>query len=825
MNRIIIAGFAALTLFQANAIAQEGSGFSVGGVGELGGTAASPVEENGWASLDDYRAARDCCGYTNTGTDAQLWTDAGNADANSPAQITGANCAAANYQALRSACTGAGSACQSTQRDTFLPMRDFNQQNPCLSPNYASYADYQAANARDFGLNQLDVNLVGEANTTTWDAYCPSSDCSTANRGQFLDAKAGKNLFLAALGDAATANQNGSLTWAQLTAQYGSNQVSVSDPFNSAPENEWLTLYLNESANNSPNAMASATSPDDWQSLVNTATANNSTIALWMIQRIQAGELATSYLTANLLGKAGLGQSYTSSGVVTQVVAAITDNSLTQAADVSSVNNIQTWIDGLITPVWAASPATNIAKYASDVENSGVTIVTSAATLSGSGTLSYSLTGSEASSFSVNSAGIITSSSSLSAGSFSFNVVATPSTGTAITKAFTLTVSSAAETIVAALGNAAGTSMLTGSFIAGSSIVTNFADFDTACSTAPTEATITANIDRVKYFFEKSTVASSEANAAKQLCFATMGHTDLSWHSKMLATFNIAANNSVTNNPDFKGCSWWRDKAAIASSSTNAMKNASNTIVYDVVSQPDSLSLGSPALSQDKGHAVLNYILNEQGTVAAASVKIRTYAKNADGFVVASTPVKTLTVNAIEKIQTTDKLYKVFQRTESSSVSTLRNAMNSPGGACPSGYSIVSSTNNNTLTTLKNVALAHGTGTQMPSGHRMEACSGNFAACNAGYNVCSNPTGANWNIRFMIYGERSGKTCGVTRRRSSGSWGTGNYPSGYSMYSSNGQCNDAGSSSGNPHVRNGCTGWCWVRVLCRKDGQTHVVWP
>ena len=451
MNRIIIAGFAALTLFQANAIAQEGSGFSVGGVGELGGTAASPVEENGWASLDDYRAARDCCGYTNTGTDAQLWTDAGNADANSPAQINGANCAAANYQALRSACTGAGSACQSTQRDTFLPMRDFNQQNPCLSPNYASYADYQAANARDFGLNQLDVNLVGEANTTTWDAYCPSSDCSTANRGQFLDAKAGKNLFLAALGDAATANQNGSLTWAQLTAQYGSNQVSVSDPFNSAPENEWLTLYLNESANNSPNAMASATSPDDWQSLVNTATANNSTIALWMIQRIQAGELATSYLTANLLGKAGLGSNYTSSGVVTQVVAAITDSSLTQASDVASAGNMQTWIDGLVTVTWDASPATSIAKVTNNVSSSGAAIVTSSASLGGSGTLTYSLTGDEASSFAVSSSGVITTSAALSAGTFSFNVVASPLVGNAISKPFTVTVTDPAANIVASL--------------------------------------------------------------------------------------------------------------------------------------------------------------------------------------------------------------------------------------------------------------------------------------------------------------------------------------------------------------------------------------
>ena len=44
-----------------------------------------------------------------------------------------------------------------------------------------------------------------------------------------------------------------------------------------------------------------------------------------MIQRIQAGELATSYLTANLLGKAGLGSNYVSSGVYTGV-AAITDS-------------------------------------------------------------------------------------------------------------------------------------------------------------------------------------------------------------------------------------------------------------------------------------------------------------------------------------------------------------------------------------------------------------------------------------------------------------------------------------------------------------------
>ena len=448
-----IFGLIVLSLAFASGVHAQttGDGFSVGGVGTFGGTAVNPVTENGWSSLNDYRAARDCCSYTNSAIDAQLWTDAGNADANSPAQITDANCAAASYQSLRSACTGAGGACQSFQRDTFLPMRDFNQQNPCLSPSYGSYADYQAAANRNFGLNQLDITLIAEANTNAWDAYCPGSDCSTANRGQFLDAKAGKNLFLAALSNAATTSQDGSLTWAQLTAQYGSYQVAVSDSYSSAPENDWLMLYLNESTNNNPNAMASATSPAGWKVLVDVATANNSKVALWMIQRIQAGELATSYLTANLLSKAGLGQNYTTSGVVTQVAAAITDSTLTQASDVVNTGSIQTWINGLLTATWDASPATSIAKVTNNVSSSGAGIVTSSASLGGSGSLTYSLTGGEASSFTVSTSGVITTSAALAAGTFNFNVVATPLAGTAISKPFTVTVTDPAANIVASL--------------------------------------------------------------------------------------------------------------------------------------------------------------------------------------------------------------------------------------------------------------------------------------------------------------------------------------------------------------------------------------
>ena len=434
-----IALLALSTAFISGAFAQTSSdGFSVGGVGELGGTAVNPVTENGWSSLNDYRAARDCCGYTNTGSDAQLWTDATNADANSPAQIANANCAAATYQALRSACTGAGGVCQSFQRDTFLPMRDFNQQNPCLSPNYASYADYQAAVSRGFGLNQLDVNLLAEAETNAWNTYCPGSDCSTANRDQFLDAKSGKNLFLSALGDAATASKDGTLSWAQLTAQYGTYQISVSEPFNTAPEQEWLMAYINSQDNNDSNPMGSATQPSDWKNKVDAAIANDAAVALWVIQEIQAGNMATSYLTAGLLTTAGVASGYTGDTTVTTAKSVILDSSKTTSTDVANVANIEAWISGLITPTWDASPNTMIAKNVASAVN-GTQIVTSAATVS-SGSITYSLTGDDSSSFAISTSGVVSTSLDLAAGSYDFTVVATPAVGTALSKAFSVSV-------------------------------------------------------------------------------------------------------------------------------------------------------------------------------------------------------------------------------------------------------------------------------------------------------------------------------------------------------------------------------------------------
>ena len=428
-------------LATGHAMAESSDGFSVGGVGTFGGSAVNPVTENGWDSLDDYRAARDCCGYTNSGTDAQLWTDAANADGGSTSQITNANCVAATYPNLRTSCNDDGGACQTLQRDTFLPMRDFNQQNPCLSPGYDSYSDYETALTRGFGLNQLDITLLDEADTDAWDAFCPTPTCSTASRNQFLDAKAAKNLFQTALNDAATTTTDGSLTWSQLVANYGDYKVEVAAPYNTAPERDWLMFYLNESDHNSPNAMAAATHPNGWKALVDAAIGNEAAMALWIIQQIQQTTIAKSYLTADLLTTAGVATTYTASSVVTQMAAAIDDSNLTEASDVANVSSIESWANGLITTAWDATPASAIAKADSAVSSSGSSIVTSSATAGGGGTVAYSLTGEGASGFSVSSSGVVTTASALAVGSHTFNVVATPSIGDAISRPFTVTVS------------------------------------------------------------------------------------------------------------------------------------------------------------------------------------------------------------------------------------------------------------------------------------------------------------------------------------------------------------------------------------------------
>lgn len=291
------------------------------------------------------------------------------------------------------------------------------------------------------------MNLFGQTDNTTWDLYCPGDDCSSADLTQFINAQSAKTAFDLARANAASDTDDGTLTWSQLTSVYGSDSVSVSAPYNTAPEQDRLMLYLNEADHNSPNAMRDATHPSEWKALVDLAIANETAMALWIIQQIQAGDVAKSYLTADLLTAAGVGSTYTVAGVVTQMVAAIDDSNLTEASNVANVSSIESWANGLITTARDATPATSIAKTDSAVSSSGAAIVTSSATPGGGGTLTYSLTGEEASNFSISSSGVVTTASSLSVGTFAFNVVATPSIGNPIAREFTVTVADTAEPV------------------------------------------------------------------------------------------------------------------------------------------------------------------------------------------------------------------------------------------------------------------------------------------------------------------------------------------------------------------------------------------
>ena len=395
-------------------------------------------------------------------------------------------------------------------------------------------------------------------------------------------------------------------------------------------------------------------------------------------------------------------------------------------------------------------------------------------------------------------------------------------------------ITAANSALTDAIENPANAALITVATIKSSEAYTNFASNGTACSSVPTDSDLTSNLERFKYFISKANFTSSIENISKQLCYATLGHTDLTWHNDAPSDYIIAAENVVgsSNNitsPDFKRCGFWSKRTAISKVSTNQMKSASNTIIYDIRSQDSTLAFTAPSISSDKGHAVLSYTVAGQNTVTNASMTLSVLGRAPNGIITASAPDKTVSVNVEEKTVTSDAVYNVFQKTASSSTWRLRNAINdNPGSACPSGYSMIKTTNNGTLNTMKAVALKHGTGAgTMPSGHRMEQCANQFLECNAGFSACSNPNGSNWRMRLMIYGEKSGQTCGVTRKKAPGNTfhpDKTDWPNGFSMYSDTGQCSDVGTYSGQPRLANGCVGWCWVRVLCRKDGSEHVVW-
>lgn len=424
--------------------AQADDGFSVGGIGDFGGKATSPLTDNGWQDLDQYRLFLPL-GYSNTPEDATLANIAADADGGETGQVPGANCASGSYPNLRTTCGTAPATCSSQQKADFEIMRDYNNINPCLVPGYASLTAYKAAKLLGYGLTAGDVSLHTEAAGSGWNAFCASSNCAALQKSQFIIAKSAKTAFQLAAADAASSSQNGTLTWATLTASYGAASVTIPSGWGTAPKSDWLLGYLNVSDHNSSNAMRDAAAPSDWETKVNSATGTPAQIALWYIQQIQKGNYPASDLTASLLTTAGVGSSYASTLIVAQGRLAITDSSKTTVANVASAGSITTWLDGLIIAVWDVAGGTAIAKNDSAVSSSNTAIVTSTASAGGSITMTYSLQGTDAADFAISSAGAVTNASALAGGAYDFTVKATPSVGNAITKDFSLTVNAAPD--------------------------------------------------------------------------------------------------------------------------------------------------------------------------------------------------------------------------------------------------------------------------------------------------------------------------------------------------------------------------------------------
>lgn len=412
-------------------------GFSVGGVGTFGGAAKSPLSENGWPSLQTYRDFRDCCDYENTAEDAALANDALAADNGSTSKIVDATCAGATYPQLRATCTGTGKDCAQIARDTFAPMRDFDRLNACIQPsNYSSFSVYQGASARSFGLNSADVALFNEAATASSDLskFCPSMNCGTAQKAQFVAAKNGLSLFQQKRdAHTATSSAAGTLSLADLTASYGSSSVTLPQPWHQAPRTAWLVAWLNAPENNASNLMRNAVSPADWQTKINAiATTSNTSIALWYIKQISDGVAGypTAALSDQLLSAAGVSSTiYSETVYVTNARNSIVAK---DSSTIASTATLTTWLQSLVPPTISPANPVTVDYNLADVTSSGVEVIASlTATTPDSNGATFSISPS-VSGFSINAAtGRLTTSSAITAGSYTVNVIATDSNSVA----------------------------------------------------------------------------------------------------------------------------------------------------------------------------------------------------------------------------------------------------------------------------------------------------------------------------------------------------------------------------------------------------------
>ncbi len=295
-----------------------------------------------------------------------------------------------------------------------------------------SIANFKTASSLGYSTSSADNTLFGEALGSSYTAHCraeiddDSASCSDLTKTQFNSAKSGSAL----LATKKTKVTAGTLVLSDLTELGLTTTALGSNP------QQWQIDYLMTQLGTG-NSVTKA----DWQTTI--TAFNSSTAALWKIAQIQSGasDHPTSDLSVSLLTGAGVSSSYTGiSNIQTLLQGVITNATYTQSSDVTSASALDTWIAGLINPSWSTTPATSFSKAEDTVDSTGDQIVLTPASVDSTATITYTLSGDDASDFSV-SGGTVTAAGTISPDTYSFTVTAsTAYSTTSISRDFTLTV-------------------------------------------------------------------------------------------------------------------------------------------------------------------------------------------------------------------------------------------------------------------------------------------------------------------------------------------------------------------------------------------------
>ena len=400
--------------------------------GSSGRTAAIAA---GFASYDDYLSAS-ALGYSQTSADGSLWLQANNGTVSSAAcdaEFPGKTCpelskasfeSAKASNALMTAKIAKVTAGTLTSADLLTDLALSLSSSSLTDPISAWQLDYlesilstTAGTAK--ATWQTSIDNYNAASANAW--YLWKIAASSASSGTYASSNATYAIFktagvdTGASGTSASCSVGGAVASGIACSVLGVTNTQIAADirnagFTAAPTSTAMRNFLTE-----------ARGYTDGTTYASVVAAINT-----------GGWDSDDYATANSNG------GWTSSSADKDDYARCktsTDSGTGGPGTCSSSRSAWYTIDA---PVFASISSTTLSKN-DTASTSGASIVTLAAT-DADGGISYSVSGTNSSSFNVSSSGAVTASAALAAGSYNFNLVATDSTSTATTKAFTLTV-------------------------------------------------------------------------------------------------------------------------------------------------------------------------------------------------------------------------------------------------------------------------------------------------------------------------------------------------------------------------------------------------